>query len=286
MPRDIVFIINPNSGKRKSHQIVQSLLKLDAGVDYFVSHSKEAFDKFLDANLNQYKVFVICGGDGTLNNSLKYANAKEDIILAVLPNGSGDGFANELGFKKDISNLLGHIEAGRIERVDLVKVNEGYSCNMIGLGIDSQVASQFENSGRRGLKAYVYYVIKTIFNFKPIHAKIEINGKIINGIYQMINVANTRQFGNNALIAPQAKHNDGLLDLVLIKPFPFYLIPSFIFKLFKGTLTHSKYVEFYKSNQLCVSSDSRTYHIDGESRLMPEKLEIRISNQFNIVSTR
>jgi diacylglycerol kinase (ATP) len=282
---EVVVIINPNSGKKKSGEILEDLLNIDRNIHYYISNSKKEFDQYLESNIDKYKVFVICGGDGTLNNALKYLAVKPEIILAVLPSGSGDGFANELGFKKDIKNLFKQIESGKTQKVDLIKVNEGYSCNMIGLGIDSHVASEFEHSIKRGLKSYIYFTLKALFNFKPITADITVNNNTIKGVYQMINVANTRQFGNNAYIAPNAKYNDGYLDVVLVKPIPIYLMPLFLIKVFRGTLKASKYIEYIKTDHVKIKSNSKTYHIDGESRLMPTELDISIPQQFNIIKT-
>ena len=78
--KDIIFIINPSSGGKKVNSILKQLSELHSEIDYFVSHSKEAFDRFVESNIDQYKVFVICGGDGTINTALKYFAENEDKI--------------------------------------------------------------------------------------------------------------------------------------------------------------------------------------------------------------
>jgi diacylglycerol kinase (ATP) len=283
--KDIIFIINPNSGSNNSKGIIEALINYDKNVHYFISESISAFDDFFRININNYKVLVICGGDGTVNNSLKYLTKNKGITLAILPNGSGDGFANELGFKKDIKGLIKQILKGETESVDLVKVNDEYSCNMIGVGLDSHIAAEFEGSSKRGLKSYIYYTLKALFSFKPIKAEIDVNESKISGTFQMINIANTRQFGNNAYIAPDAKYNDGLLELVLMRPIPFYLIPSVIIKMFKGALKDSKYIQFIKTKQLTLKTDAKNYHVDGEFRPMSKELSIAIDQQFRIIKT-
>lgn len=203
----------------------------------------------------------------------------------MLPNGSGDGFAKEMGFTKDLNLLMKQIESGVVQNVDLVSINNEFSCNMIGLGIDSQVASEFENSKRRGFFIYIIKTLKAILSFKPISAEIVLEKGAIKGSFQMINVANTRQFGNNAYIAPNANYCDGVLDVVLVRPMPIYHVPFFLYKMFKGSLKASKYLEFIKTKYLTIKSNSKTYHIDGETRSMTGELNISINNQFKIIST-
>ncbi len=283
---DIIFIINPNSGKQDSHKIINSLLEINPKAQYFISNTIEKFDHFFSSNIDKYKVVVICGGDGTLNNALKFVAKNNQLVLAMLPNGSGDGFANEMGFKKDIPALIELIKIGETELIDLIKVNDDYSCNMIGIGLDSHIAAAFEGSNKRGLKSYIYLTIKSLLKYKPITATIQVNGTTIHGSYQMINIANTRQYGNNAYIAPNAMYNDGWLELVLVKPIPFYLMPDFIIKLFRGKLKSSKYIHFIKTKELTIKSNSENYHIDGEYRRMPVELNISIGQQFKIIKAK
>lgn len=286
MIKDILFIINPYSGKQDSQKIVDTLINYDSNIQYFISPSKQEFDVFIKNRIKDFKVLVICGGDGTLNNVLKHTIDNNDIILAMLPNGSGDGFAKEAGFTKDLGLLISQIESGQIQYVDLVSVNNEFSCNMIGLGIDSQVAAAFENSKRRGFLSYILLTLKAIFNYTPISAEIKFKDTQLTGYYHMINIANTRQFGNNACIAPEANFHDGILDVVLIKPLPLYYIPVFIYKIFVGKLKASRYVEFIKTTGLSIKSNSKTFHVDGESRSMPDSLNISINRQFKIISTQ
>ncbi|MTI40572.1 diacylglycerol/lipid kinase family protein [Fulvivirga lutimaris] len=284
--KDILFIINPHSGKQNPDKIIKALLNYDPQIQYFISNSKDEFDDFMSNAIQDYKVLVICGGDGTLNNVLKYTIDNDNIILAILPSGSGDGFAKEIGFKKDLNILMSQIELGQTQLIDLVSVNKVFSCNMIGLGIDSKVADDFKNLKRRGLLSYIVLTIKAYFNYTPIMAEIKFDDSKISGFYQMINVANTRQFGNNVYIAPQAIFDDGILEVVLVKPLPFYYIPVFIYRILTCTLKASKYIEFVKTSRLTITSDSKTYHVDGEPLPMPDSLNISINRKFKIISTQ
>lgn len=282
--KDIVFIFNPNSGRRKSIDLIEDLFAINPKANYFISHSLNEFDDFFQTEVHQYKVVVICGGDGTINTALKYFIEK-DLALAVLPNGSGNGFARELGFKNDIKNLLDQIQHGKTLLVDLIKVNDDLSCNVTGLGIDSYVTTEFDKSRSRGLKGYIYNGVLAYFNFKPIEAKLTFQNTTIVDTFMMVCVANTKQFGSGAFIAPEAKYDDGLLEVVLLRPIPFYRLPSLLYRLFTGSLSSSKYVEFIQTKSISIESNSQSYHVDGEPKAMKEPLDISIIGQIRVVST-
>ena len=93
--------------------------------------------------------------------------------------------------------------------------------NVAGIGLDSFVAHSFNELKLRGFLPYVWLTLKTFLQLRPFHVTIRCEGEIIvNEKLFVLTIANTRQFGNNAFIAPEARPNDGKLDLVLIKPFP------------------------------------------------------------------
>lgn len=127
---------------------------------------------------------------------------------------------------------------------------------------------------------YIWLSLKAIVAFKPFQATIFTEDEKIQGHYQMITIANTRQFGNNALIAPKAKPDDGIIDLVLVKPIPFYFYPSFVFQLFFGRLKKSKYIDFLRINDpFTIHSEFNKFHIDGEPVEFRGPINISVERQ-------
>jgi len=277
---DIVFIINPKSGISKEN-ITQFLN--EKGVDFFLSKDLEAFHLFFKEKANQYKVFVICGGDGTINSSLQYFVNNPEFAMAVYPTGSGNGFARELNFKKDLPFLLEKIQAGRQKQIDVMSVNDEFACNMVGLGLDAYVAAEFDRSKSRGLRTYIKSTIKILKEYIPVNVEIDEQNQ---EQFLSVCIANTRQFGSNAIVAPNAKCDDGLLDIVKVKPFPAYLFPHYVMKMFRGGVKKSEYVKTYRTDSIVIKSNSRYYHIDGEVRKMGEDLQIKIAGKINIIDTK
>ena len=276
---DILFIINPNSGTQKSDSIINQIKKSGHRIDYILTRSLEDFNQLWENKINDYKVIVICGGDGSVNCTLKHLVANEHLVLAVLPNGSGNGFARELGFTSDVEHLISNMLRGDVREVDLAKINDDYSINVAGLGFDSHVASLFDGSKFRGLKKYILCTLKGLFSYKPIAVELFLGQVKLTGKFWGVYLANTRQFGNNAIIAPEAKYDDGLLELVLMKKYPLILSPILVYKMFTGKLKNSKYMTYLRANELTIKSDSKTYHVDGEPRQMTEDLTISIEKK-------
>jgi len=282
---ETLFLINPNSGKRNSKQIIASILKADKGANYHICKSKDELKQFFASIEERYKVLVICGGDGTINSILPYTKNSK-LVFAVLPNGSGNGFAREMEFSNDTEKLLASIKKGVSKKIDVVKINDSYCCNVAGIGFDSYIAEQFDKNGSRGLITYVIESIKALYNYPQIYAEIKAGETILKGQFFMLTLANTRQFGNNAIIAPQANPSDGLIDLVAIKSFPKILLPLVILKMLSKKGKNSKYIYYLKAKEITIKTDYNLYHVDGEPIKTDEPtLVAKIENTMNVLNT-
>lgn len=277
---EILFILNPNSGRKKTEEFLNKLHMIAPDIKAVTTHDLEAMKHTFRENIDRCKVIAIFGGDGTVNKTIKYLKGLDDKILAVYPAGSGNGFARELGFTKSLENLLEKIKSGNSVSVDILKINGKNCINVAGLGFDSYVAHQFQKSKGRGLKNYILATVKSVFSFNPFYAEITIEDKRIEGTFQMISIANTRQFGNNAIISPGSDPADGMYELVLVKPFPFWKYPLFVWKMFRGTLTQSKYITFLKTRgTIEIASAFNQYHIDGEPKIFSNTLKIKLARK-------
>lgn len=269
------FIINPFSAKKNYQPFVDELHKKVDNPLYLVSQSLEDTDEFIRRVWNDVDVFVAVGGDGTISVvAQKLINTNK--ILAVFPAGSGNGFSNETNFNKNISRLLEKIEAKKSKEIDTFMVNEHFSINVSGTGFDGKVVKEFEKTNR-GFKNYIKVSIRTFFNYKPIKIKfLEENYKQYNGKYLMLNIANTRQFGNNAYIAPMASKSDGLVDLVLVKKFPLTYSPFFAFRMFTKRLKDDDYVTYLPVSEIEFKVNTKTWHIDGEFKKIKSPIHIKV----------
>lgn len=272
---DAVFIINPFSAKKNYKDFLEKLQQKYPEANFMISKSIEDTHRFIDENFASTEVFVAVGGDGTISTvAQKLINT--DKILAVFPAGSGNGFSNETNFTKNIDALLQKIKQKKFHKIDTFTVNGNLSINVSGTGFDGEVIKKFEKTSR-GFTNYIKVTVKTFFIFKSIKVEFEEKYKQYNGDYLMLNVANTRQFGNNAYIAPHADYSDGLVDIVLVKKFPLWHSLAFAFRMFTKNLKENEYLTYFPVSELKFNvRNSKAWHLDGEGIEIGSPIEIKV----------
>jgi YegS/Rv2252/BmrU family lipid kinase len=284
-----LFILNPYAGVPPVKFIISKELKrLKDELSLFKSLSIDESGSLIRQNFDQYDVFIAAGGDGTVH-TVACQLVGSSKLLGVLPIGSGNGFAKELGFKPIIRSLLRDIEKNESFSVDVIYINNELCLNVAGVGLDSFVAHSFDKLKTRGFWSYVGVTMVNYFKLRPFHVDIKIPGEItISEDLFVLTAANTRQFGNNAFIAPDAVPNDGMLDIIMIKPFPKILFPLFIYRLFAKRLNRSKYFSHLKTDkEVTINTDETRFHIDGEPVTLSGDVTIRIKKDaLKVLKTR
>jgi YegS/Rv2252/BmrU family lipid kinase len=269
------FIINPFSAKKNYQPFLNELKKKVDNPLYYISESIPGTDDFIRTHFDQVDIFVAIGGDGTISTVAKNL-INTDKILAIFPAGSGNGFSNETRFNKNLDELLAKIKAEKSRKIDTFMVNERLSINVSGTGFDGKVVKEFEKTSR-GFKNYIKVSLKTFFNYKPIKVKFsDEKYQQYNGKYLMLNIANTRQFGNNAYIAPNASKSDGLVDMVLVKKFPLTYSALFAFRMFTKRLKDDEYVTYLPVSEISFSVNTKNWHLDGEFNKIKSPIHVKV----------
>ncbi len=261
-----LFILNPYAGiPPVKFLITKELRRRRHELSYYKSLSIDESGTLIKNNFDKYDVFIAAGGDGTVHTVASELIGSQK-KLGVLPIGSGNGFARELGFKTNIKSLLCDIEKCESLDIDVLVINDHLCLNVTGIGLDSFVAHSFDRLKTRGFWSYVGVTLINFLKLRPFNVKLSIQGEeTISEDLFVLTVANNRQFGNNAFIAPEAVPNDGKMDIVMIKPFPKMLFPVFVYRLFSRTLHRSSYVRYLRTDkEVTISTSEARFHIDGE----------------------
>jgi diacylglycerol kinase (ATP) len=275
------FVLNPTSGVPPVNFIVSKELERRKNeLCYCKSMTKAETGSLIKQNFSKHEVFIAAGGDGTVHTVASELVGTQK-ILGVLPLGSGNGFAKEFGFKMNVRSLLSDIKKAESMDIDVIEINDKLCLNVAGIGLDSFVAHSFNNLKLRGFLPYIWLTFKTFLALRPFHVKIKCGGEeIISEKLFVLTIANTRQFGNYAFIAPDASPNDGMIDIVLIKPFPKILGSLFILRLFTKRINKSKYVRHIQTDkEIVVETHETRFHIDGEPLDIYGKVVIRIKKE-------
>jgi YegS/Rv2252/BmrU family lipid kinase len=218
-------IINPTSGS-SSHPPVERRVALAArvlraaGVDHEVLVSERpghARELAAQAAARGARIVFAWGGDGTMNE-VASALAFSDAALGIIPRGSGNGLARELGLSWRPEEAIRGALGGKEFVMDAGELGGRLFFNIGGLGFDAHVAALFNAlpPGRRGGIPYVTITLREVFSYRPARYRILLDGEPHDGAFLTIVLANACQFGNRIRIAPEARVDDGRLNAVLV----------------------------------------------------------------------
>ncbi|CAA7194433.1 diacylglycerol/lipid kinase family protein [Chryseobacterium potabilaquae] len=279
----IAFIINPFSAKKNYEPFLAELKNKVVNPLYYISESIEGTNDFIRNHFDNIDIFVAIGGDGTISTVARNL-INTDKVLAIFPAGSGNGFSTETQFNRNLDELIEKINTKKSRKIDTFTVNGQLSINVSGTGFDGKVVKEFEKT-TRGFTNYIKVSLKTFFNYKPIKLKFFTEEyQKYNGKYLMVNVANTRQFGNNAYIAPHASKSDGLVDLVLVKKFPLRYSPVFAFRMFTKKLKTDDYITYIPVSEVEFKVNTKNWHLDGEFNKIKSPIHIKVQpSSLNIL---
>lgn len=278
--KQIHFIINPISGNGKKlnwQELIDQHLD-HSQFDYTIHFTQSQYDAtFLSKKAAQSEVDIVCavGGDGTINEVAK-GLLHSNTALSIIPRGSGNGLARHLNIPLKPEEAIIFINHGTISKMDVGYLNDQLFLCVAGMGFDAQVAHAFNRFGKRGFLSYAWLSIISYLKYKPIVCQIHVDRKTLNLKAFLISFANASQFGNDTYIAPHAKINDGFLNLVSIKPFPFWSIPQLIFKTFQKKIHTSRYYEAIQFQSLSLETSSTISHIDGEPIFSPPVVRVTV----------
>ncbi len=220
------FIVNPASGKNDSTEEIAAVLK-NSGLDYEIYTTTAPCDgtEFVRRICNESKGtpvrFCACGGDGTLNEIVNGAAEYDFAEVTVYPCGSGNDFVKYYG-KERFMNIKA-LATAPAKPIDIIRVNDMYSINIVNFGFDTVVAKTMEKVRKKaiigGNNAYTTGVVKAVISGMKTKGTVYADGKAVNknNVFTLCTVANGKYVGGKFQCAPRSVNDDGLLELCLVK---------------------------------------------------------------------
>ena len=230
---------------------------------------------------------VAWGGDGTMNE-VATALAFTDTALAMIPSGSGNGLARELKIPFDPVAALDVALRGREIVMDAGEIGGRFFFNIAGIGLDARVAHRFAVEGleRRGFSRYMALTIRELSGYVPDQLTVTTESSSITKRVLLVAIANGRQYGNGAIIAPAARLDDGRLDVVIVGHRSALRACVELPLVFIGCAGHVGGVTMETAESVEVTSPHPVlYHLDGEpiagtlsirARARPRALRIKL----------
>ena len=246
----VTVIINPISGRQRRPETARHRVALAqqvltaAAITHEVKITERpghAYELAREAVSRGASLVFAWGGDGTMNE-VGRAIAFSNTALSLIPAGSGNGLARELHVPMQPEEAFTMALRAAERTIDVGEINGHFFFNAAGVGFDAHVTWLFNNRphGRRGMLPYVTIAARELLTYRSPKYTVTADGEMISSHALLIAVANSRQYGNGALIAPDARLDDGQLDMVLVQE----RVPLAILwearRLFNGTLTRQR----------------------------------------------
>jgi YegS/Rv2252/BmrU family lipid kinase len=286
-PNRIFLIINKYAGHKQGERAVEVVIpflqKSGCLVEYsFTNHPGHATELASKASDDRFDLVVAVGGDGTVNE-VAQGLIGTSTPMGIVPMGSGNGLARELGISMKMHKSARSLIDGTTVQIDVCQINSQRFLCTSGIGFDAQIADKMSKASSRGFLRYIQLVVMESFTYKPMKIKMKIDGKLLDQSAFLVTFANASQFGNNAYIAPAASMSDGLIDVIVVKPFSKIWLPVFGIGLFTKIIPHLPFVDSYKTKQIELeSADTSIFHFDGEPGQLsiPAKISIDSAKIF------
>ncbi len=278
----IRFIVNPSSGSlRKNPHIVDQIKSFVSRTEHsgsivFSEHPNHAIELSRQAVEDQCTIIVAVGGDGTMNEVAQQLVATNS-ALGLIPCGSGNGLGRHLGIPLNPIDALETIKSGRILEIDTGSANGHLFFNVMGVGFDVEISHRFNSLRKRGFLSYLRVCTSVYLRSRSEHYTVFCGEERSEHQAWLITVANSSQYGNNAIIAPGARINDGLLDLTRVnKPHPFAAIPLAV-RLFNGTIDKSPSVLSLRGARFIIERERPgLFHTDGQTHESDTRLVVEV----------
>ena len=265
----IKLIINPAAGRGRASKLSEKVINEfeKRGIDFdheYSNNPRHAVDISREASTKFEKVIAL-GGDGTVNE-VGEGLVGSDAIFGVIPLGSGNDFAHEIGIPSKINDAVDIILSDDFHKIDVIKVNDRVSLNTAGVGFNGSVSEVVKSiKYLKGMSVYIWGVVKTAAKYRSIPIKISLNGRLIEERIFMVSICNSKSEGGGFIMAPDAKNNDGLFDVTVIRHIGYMKLLLNLNKALTGNLNKLEEVDTDKGKSITIESDfPMPVHVDGE----------------------
>jgi diacylglycerol kinase (ATP) len=213
-----------------------------------------------------FDVVVAAGGDGTVNEVMN-GLVGTSTALAVLPIGTVNIWARELGLSMDLRRAAAAFLQAQIEQIDVGKAGTRHFLLMAGIGFDAAVTAIINPREKKmlGAIAYVKQALQLAWCFQGIKSHIRVDGKRIRGRVLLVVIGNSQLYGGVVKLTAHAVVNDGLLDVCIIKGRSMLVAPLRLMSVFTRRYNRDPKVEYYRAQKVQIKG-KKTFpvQIDGD----------------------
>ena len=284
----VQLFLNPTAGRgragKRAPRIEELLARSGRRVDLHLSTAVGDLEEQVRRSVEQgVQHVVVAGGDGSVHESVNgIMGAGGTAALSVIPTGTGNDFAKAAGIPLDWEHaatlLADRIAANeRARPIDVGRMNDRYFANGAGIGLDAKV-TRIAQSYRIpiGDIVYLFAILRTMLDgIATPHMRITTKSGVREGPITLANVANGDWIGGMFNIVPDARHDDGTFDLLIVDPVSWLRILQLLPKLMAGSHMGEKEISHELVTQVLVEADEPVEcHLDGEMLPPMQRFEI------------
>jgi len=294
--KNIRFIVNPKSGvNRNPRRIVKWIQKVchEHKIDHevvYTGNPGHATDLAHEAIEKGFDIVAVVGGDGTINE-VGRGLLHSKVALAVIPSGSGNGFARNFKIPLEQYRSIKMLTSPRIITIDSGRINKHQFFNVAGFGLDANISQNFEEFGIRGPLPYFLVGTRSFLNYQPEPVTLYIDDRRIELSPLLVSIANAPEYGNGAIIAPAACPDDGILDITILDYMPVWKAVPNLYRLFNGTIDQVEGFHSFRAKSVVIERPAPgAIHTDGnphqekaelQVEIIPSSLRVVVGPRFN-----
>ena len=276
-----LFLVNPQAGSGRAGRIwdeLRAAMPEIAAADAIVAADPEAAGRELDRRLaGPVERVISIGGDGSIHLAVNrlLRSGRHDIPLGLVPAGTGSDLARTLGLPRDPKKALDRALTAVPRPIDVIEVetdagDRRYVLNVASAGISGRVDELVNAQPKRSATAFLTATLRALGSYRPFACRVEADGEpwVEGGVF-VLAVANGRSFGKGMRIAPRAEVDDGLADVVLVRPMPRWQIPLRMPRIYLGTHLDQPMVAWRRARRVRLEAAGPFPPFDVDGEVMP-----------------
>lgn len=270
MPEDIfriLFVVNKSSGRKKRVNWEAIIKKHMEGLQHstrFFRMEENGSPLELNKAIVEYKPHkvIAVGGDGTVNFVAKEL-VGTPVHMGILPAGSANGMAKELGIPDDPEEALKALFTGEIKNTDTIELNNSKVCvHLSDIGLNAQLIKYFEEGNTRGKIGYALALIKTLYRKHQVKVTVQTKENEVHRSALMVLIANASKYGTGATINPEGNLFDGFFEVIIVRKIGLREILKMFLKFQRFD---PKKIEMLSAKSVILETRRRAhFQVDGE----------------------
>lgn len=261
----LLFIVNPGSG-------VGEINFSDHVTEYFAD-SPHLFEIYLlskNCSLERIKAVIhkskadrviAVGGDGTLKMVCECL-LQTNTPVGIIPTGSANGMARELGIPLEIKEALNIAINGSLRKIHATMVNGELCIHLADIGFNAYLVKKFDSLPERGMLGYAKAAWMTLWSHNKMNVELKIKDQMIRSQAAMVVIANATMYGTGVKINPEGKLDDDLFEVILVKK---YSVMEILKLRFTNLPFNPKNIESFQTKSLNIKTTHKVhFQVDGE----------------------